>query len=844
MDLLWPDANRRAASNSLRSALHAARKGLDPTIGSRYLASKDESLLLCSEGGPWVDVDAFEEAAATARRKKEPATYRAAIELYSGELLPEDSYEEWLEGRRDELRQLYLTLLVELAGLHEDRNELGLAIEALRKATAKEPVFEEAHVSLMRLHALSGRPERALTQYERLRDTLTRGLGTRPAEATRRLRDEIAAGRVPMAPSVGLFQEEELGGAGKHNLPAPRTSFVGREREMVEVKRMLATMRLLTLTGAGGSGKTRLALEVARDLIGVYSDGVWLVGLAGLSEGDLVPQTVAAALRVPERPGQALTGTLVEALSDKELLLVLDNCEHLVEAAAQLADTLLDSCPHLRVLATSREPLGTPGEVNRVVPLLSLPARAGEDFTDASTVDSLMGYEAMRLFVDRARLRLPDFELTQQNADAVARVCRKLDGMPLAIELATARMGALAVEQVAQRLEVSLDVLSGANRTAAPRQQTLRATIDWSHRLLSEDEQAIFRRFSVFAGGWTLEAAEAVCSGDGIEQEDALDLLGGLVDKSLVVAGAATGGAVRYRMLEPIRQYARQKLEESREADEVRDRHAASFLALAEETEPELAGQQQGAWVERLEGEHDNMREALSWALERKEDETALRLGAALWRFWHIRGYLSEGIRWLEQVLADDDLTASRMRVKVLEGMGWLVQLQGDHERARAIYEEMLELSRELDDKGNIATALNSLGTVAAQHGDNERARTLLNENLGVIGELEEEGDPATPLKKFYVFNLLGYLAINEEDDYARGTTLWEESLALAREAGDTYLVGNTLSNLGHPALMQGDYERAKTLSAEALEVAHESGGRAQGSLPQLSSTWASLRSV
>ena len=828
MDLLWPDANRRASSNSLRSILHAARKILDPTMGSRYLASEDETLVLCPEGDLWVDVDAFEEAAATARRAKEPATYRVAIDLYGGDLLPEDRYEEWTEGRRNELRQLYLALLVELAGLYEERREHDLAIEVLLKVTAEEPTSEEAHVALMRLHALLGRPERALAQYERLRDTLSRGLGTQPAASSHSLRDEIAAGNLSMTPA-GPSQEEERFGAGKHNLPSPRTSFVGREREMVEVRRELATTRLLTLTGAGGSGKTRLALEVARDLIGVYPDGVWLVGLAGLSEGDLIPQTVAAALRVPERPGQALTDTLMETLSDNELLLILDNCEHLVEEAAHLVDTLLDSCPHLRVLATSREPLDISGEVNRVVPLLSLPARTDEEFDKGPTVDRLMGYEAIRLFVDRARLRLPDFELTQQNAGAVARVCWKLDGMPLAIELATARMGALAVEQVAQRLDVSLDVLSGTNRTVAPRQQTLRATIDWSHRLLAEEEQKIFRRFSVFAGGWTLETAEAVCSGGGIKQGDVLDLLGGLVDKSLVAAAAATGGTVRYKMLEPIRQYARQKLEEIGEADEVRDRHAASFLALAEDTEPELAGQQQGAWVEWLEGEHDNMREALSWFLERGEGELALRLGAALWRFWHARGYLSEGIRWLERVLTDDDSTTSPARVKALEGMGWLVQLQGDYKRARATYEEMLELSKELDDKGNIATALNSLGTVAAQHGDNERARTLLQENLEVIGELEEEGDPASLLKKFYVFNLLGYLAINEEDDYAQGTTLWEESLALAREAGDTYLVGNTLSNLGHPALMQRDYERAKTLSEEALKVAHESGGASAG---------------
>jgi predicted ATPase/DNA-binding SARP family transcriptional activator/DNA-binding CsgD family transcriptional regulator len=822
MDLLWPDSGRRAASNNLRSTLHTARKVLDPAMGSRYLASKGESLVLCPGGELRVDVDAFELTAATARRSKEIATYGAALDLYGGDLLPEDRYEEWTEGRREELRQLYLALLVELAGLHEERHGHELAIEALRKATAMEPTFEEAQVALMRLHAISGRPERALAQYERLRDVLSRGLGTQPSAFSRRLRDDIAAGGLPMTPSVDLSREEP-NGVSKHNLPAPRTSFVGREREMVEIKRMLATTRLLTLTGAGGSGKTRLALEVARDLVSIYPDGVWLVTLVELSEGDLVPQAVAAALQVPEHPGQPLTDTLVEALEAKESLLVMDNCEHLVEAAARLVDTLLDSCPHLGVLATSREPLGITGEVNWVVPLLSLPDKANEESIGHTTIGSLLRSEAVRLFVDRARLRLPDFQLTQQNASAVARVCQKLDGIPLAIELATARMGALAVEQVAQRLDVSLDVLTGASRSAVPRQQTLRATIDWSHKLLSEAERTFFRRLSVFAGGWTLEAAEAVCSGGGVEGNAVLDLLGGLFDKSLVVAGAPTGGAIRYRMLEPLRQYAREKLEEGAEVDEVKNRHATFFLAVAEEADPELAGPRQSAWVERLETEHDNMREALSWVLERGEGEQALRLGAALGRFWHFRNDLGEGISWMVRVLAEGEPAASPARVKALEGIGWLTQYQGGFQRARAIYEEMLELSRELGDKGNVATALNSLGTVAAQSGDNEQARALLQENLEVIEELEE-GSPATKLKRFHAFNLLGYLAINEDGDYAGGTTLWEQSLTLAREVGDIDRVGSTLANLGLPALLQRDYEKSKSLSKEALELAHELG--------------------
>jgi DNA-binding SARP family transcriptional activator len=423
MDLLWPESGRKAASNSLRSTLHAARKVIDPAIGSRYLASEDESLVLCPKGDLWVDVDAFEQAAVRARGTKEPATYRAALDLYEGDLLPEDRYEEWTEGEREELRQLYLALLIELAALHEERDEHGLAIEALRKATAREPILEEAHVSLMRLHALLGRPERALAQYERLRDTLSRGLGTQPAEATRRLRDEIAAGRLPVTLSLELSQEEGLLGAGKHNLSAPMTSFVGRAQEIVEVKRTMAMTRILTLAGAGGSGKTRLAFEVARDLIGAYPDGVWMVELASLSDEGLVAQEVAGALEVTERPGEQLADTLVDSLTGKEMLLVLDNCEHLIDAAARLAEYLLHSCPRLRILATSREPLGIAGEVVWQVVPLSLP-----DMDRPASVEGLMRYEALRLFVDRARLRLPDFELTQQNAGAVARVCRKLGG--------------------------------------------------------------------------------------------------------------------------------------------------------------------------------------------------------------------------------------------------------------------------------------------------------------------------------------------------------------------------------------------------------------------------------
>jgi DNA-binding SARP family transcriptional activator len=416
MDALWPNLGRRAASNNLRQALHAARKALDSAASSRYLASEDGSLVLCPGGDLWVDVGAFEEAATTARRSRDPAAYSATLGLYAGELLPEDRYEGWAEGRRNELRQLYLALLIELAELHEGREEHTPAIAALGKATSEEPTLEEAHASLMRLHALSGRLEQALAQYERLREALQSAIGTRPGESTRRLREEIAAGKLSPAP-LGDPTPEESANVGKHNLPVPRNSFVGREREMVDVKRALAMTRVLTLTGAGGSGKTRLALEVARELLGSYPDGVWLVELAPLSEEGLVAQAVANAIGVEERPGESLTDTLVEALADKEMLLVLDNCEHVVDVAARLVDTLLASCSRLRVLDTSREPLAVTGEVNWAVSPLSLPEAMNRE-ADAA---ALMRYEAVRLFLDRARLRLPDFELTQENALAVAQ---------------------------------------------------------------------------------------------------------------------------------------------------------------------------------------------------------------------------------------------------------------------------------------------------------------------------------------------------------------------------------------------------------------------------------------
>jgi non-specific serine/threonine protein kinase len=395
------------------------------------------------------------------------------------------------------------------------------------------------------------------------------------------------------------------------NLPISLTSFIGREREIAEVTRLLAgppsESRLLTLTGAGGCGKTRLALRVAGEALGDFPDGVWLVELAALADPALVAGAVAMAVGVREVPGRALTESLVDHLRDRTLLLILDNCEHLVAAAAGLADVLLRSCPRLRVLATSREPLGSAGETIWRVPSLTLPPLSA---ADAPLLEPLTRYEAVRLFVERARAAVPAFAPSAENAPALVEICRRLDGIPLAIELAAARVRVFSAAQIAARLDDRFRLLTAGPRTALPRQQTLRATVDWSYDLLAEPERALLRRLSVFAGGWTFEAAEAVAAGDGIQTHAVLDLMAQLVDKSLVIAEEQRG-AVRYRLLETIRAYARDRLLEAGEAERTRDRHLAYFLGLAEEAEPRLRGAEERVTLDRLEAEHANLQAAL-----------------------------------------------------------------------------------------------------------------------------------------------------------------------------------------------------------------------------------------
>ena len=569
-----------------------------------------------------------------------------------------------------------------------------------------------------------------------------------------------------------------------NNLPIQATSFIGRDKEMAEVKTLLSRTHLLTLTGAGGTGKTRLLLQVARDQLEAYSDGVWLVELAPLSDAALVAQAVASVLDIREKSGLTMPEAVADALKPRNLLLLLDNCEHVLDAAAVVVDTIQKHCPDVRILASSRESLGIAGEQTYRVPSLSLPPASAR-----ATPQVISQYEAVSLFVERALSVQSTFAVTNGNAPALANLCVRLDGIPLALELAAVRVRSLSIEEIDGRLDDRFHLLTRGSRTALPRHQTLRALVDWSYDLLTDQEKVLLSRLSVFAGGWTLAAAEYICAGDPIDEADVFDLLTSLVDKSLIAAERQEQ-QTRHRLLETVRQYALDRLAENGGSAAVRQRHQAFFVTLAEEAELQMRGPDQALWLDRLEKEHDNLRAALSW----RADESSLRIAGALWRFWAMRGYFSEGRAWMTSVLAGADAQArTAARAKALNGAGSLAYRQGDYVRANELFEESLSLCRELGDKPGIATALYNMGSVACEQGDYTAARNLIEESLALRRAAGDKWGIATSLIN------LGHVAC-EQGEHVVARALHQESLAIQRELGDTWGIASSLINLGRLA--------------------------------------------
>jgi predicted ATPase/DNA-binding SARP family transcriptional activator len=793
-DLLWPDRDGDAAANNLHQALHAARRA----IGTDALRLSDGVVALDAE----VDVDAFEAAAAHARDAHEVAAYELALDLHAGELLPEDRFEPWADARRAALLELHGALCLELAELCGDDAQ---AVAALQRALVADPLAEPAHRALMRVYAATGRRQQALAQYQLLRQQLDSELAAEPDPETRTLYRELLA-PAPVADAGG-------------NLPRPLTSFVGRERERGEIVRLLERVRLLTLIGPGGCGKTRLAIETLAAVEAV-PDGIWFVELAGLTDGSLVAQATALAVGVPIPAQRSAQEALVAHLAAREVIIVLDNCEHVIDACARLAEDLLRAGPGVRVVATSREPLHCEGEVAWRVPSLA---------------------EAERLFVERAAAD-PDFSPTGADEATIEEICERLDGMPLAIELAAARVAALSLDQIAARLGDSLDVLAAGSRTARTRQQTLRATIEWSHDLLTGEERVLFRRLAVFAGGFTLEAAEEVCAGGAIARRQIVDLVARLVDKSLV---SATGR--RFRLLDTIRQYAAERLDAAAEHDTVAVRQLDWCLALAQEHNPLSAGPRRS--LRTLETEHDNLRSALTFAL-RRDPQAALRLATSLWRFWLDRGYFAEGDRWLQATLiAAPERTA--LRVEALLASAGLSLRAGDspsylhraraavtdyrelgdeHATAAALYQHaMLEqsvsrtaradalftdaisLARRLGDHRTLAAATHASAMTPWYRGDREHARTLVCEALALLEGLPDDDTP------FFDVVTFG-LCLLEDGPQGRPRLHLEETIFFFHRFARAQAVGYALNNLAWTARATGDLARATAALTEAVE--------------------------
>jgi predicted ATPase/Flp pilus assembly protein TadD len=605
--------------------------------------------------------------------------------------------------------------------------------------------------------------------------------------------DDLPAGFPPL---VSLI-------AKPSNLPLQPTPFIGREREVEAVTSLLRReeVRLLTLTGTGGTGKTRLALQVGGAVLDDFERGVFFVSLASITDASLIPSTIAGTLKVKEAPGKSLVETLCDHLRDKQMLLVLDNFEHLLEGAPVVSE-LLAACPHLKVLITSRAVLHLGGEYDYPVPPLSVP-----DPKQLPDVHTLSQYDAVALFIQRAQAAKPDFAVTNDNAPAVAEICHRLDGLPLAIELAAARIRLLPPQALLARLSSRLTLLTRGARDAPSRQQTLRGTIDWSYGLLDEGEQTLFAQFSVFQGGCTLEAVEAVCNTEG--DLDLLEGMASLVDQSLLRQQGED--EPRFAMLETIREYATERLETSDAVDAVRRHHSTYYLELAEEGERHKGGRDQVLWLERLEADHANLRVALAWALERRDPETALRGAIAVSYFCLTQGYLTEGRRWMETALAAGDI-GPRTRGEALLRLAGIAMFEGDYQRSAQLYEESLHLAREVGDTRGVARALGGLGTMASYRGSMGDAAELGNESLRLFRELTDRRGLALVLRN------LGEQAVQEGHyDEAEGPI--QESLALCRDIGDAFQASYALQCLGALEVERGQYDRAREHYEEALEI-------------------------
>jgi predicted ATPase len=686
---------------------------------------------------------------------------------------------------------------------------------------------ENSHRQLMEAWARNGRRREALSHYDKLCQLLQKELAIQPEPETQALIEAIRAGElsrtqaIPAPQSIPLKDDPEH---HRHNLPQRLTSFVGREKEIAAITDLITQHRLVMLTGVGGIGKTNLCLQVGRKVLDSFPDGVWLVELAPIADPALVAKTTANTLGLRESSERSLVSFAQEAqeaeqrsilqilldyLQEKECLLILDNCEHVIESAAQLVETLLQATTGVKVLASSREALGVLGEIPFRVPSLTIPSAH-----QLTAVNEWQQYDALTLFVDRATAVSPEFQVTEDNFPSLVQICQRLDGIPLALELAAARISVLNTAQIAARLDDRFRLLTGGSRTALPRQQTLRALIDWSWDLLTETEQILLQRLSVFAGGMSLEAVEAVCAGDGLDSYDLLDLLSELVRKSLVLSRREQEQPIRYHLLETIRQYAQERLVMTGQGATFRQRHLAYFMTWAKQVEPELIGPDQALWLNRLDKELDNMRAALNWARE-IDCEAGLQLITAVWRFWNY-GYVSEGEMWLDQLMANATTMNPAVKAKALQVWAIFNFSLFKREEARPLLEKSLALYQALDDEVEIT---NSMRLSIIFRGWWIGGQTAL---LDLLPRLRK---PGYKLQLAESLSWLSYYAA-EQNNYEQATAFMHESIALFREMGHLTGLGDSLHWAGQYAIWQGEFNAARLSLEESLAIQKQLGER------------------
>lgn len=833
IELLWPEVEPDTGRKRFKQELASLRRQVEPpplTPGS-VLVTVGRTGVGINREGVVIDVAEFEAALRAARHAGDDVTERArhlshAVDLYGGPLL-HGIDDLWIEGERLRLADAYLDALRRVAGALLEAGDLSSALQYAHRAVQADSYDEDARADLMRVYAARGEPGAIRRQFRELA-RLLRADDLEPSESlhalAKQLRRQAAAEAVRRRSERGA---SSLPGSGRAlstapdrdrpgtaavpvRLPRPLTRFFGREDEGTHVARILGdeATRLVTLTGLGGSGKTRLAIEVAGRIAPRFPGGVFFVPLTDLSDARLVPGAIADVLGLPrgadEPPLEQVAGALSGA---PPTLLVLDNLEQIVDEGAALVGELLARAATLTCLITSRQRLDLMGEQEFPLPPLPTP-----DPRVADTPERLMENAAVRLFLDRARSIRPDFPLSERNAGAVAALCRRLEGIPLAIELAAAWAQTLSAAQMLAQLSHPFDFLVSRRKDLPPRHRTLRQTLAVSYGLLPEELRRFFTRLSVFRGGWDLAAAQAVC-----DAPSALDLLARLQSHSLVLAGE-DDDVMRYRLLETVREFAEEQLSDG-DAALLRQRHTQHYLALAEQAEPELQGPQQVAWLNRLEAEHDNYRAALKGTgdSDREEDGlTCLRLAVALHRFWLVHGHISEGRRWLEKALAGASGRSGSLEAafhaKSLNAAGSCALAQGDHDAARTLFMDSLALYRRLSDRPWIAACLNNLANIETDQQNFAEARRQYEQSLSILEELDD------PAKVCIVQGNLGVVAIYENDLSAAQTFL-EKSAASARQLGDTQGESFALHNLAEIARRKGDFAETRRLYFEELAL-------------------------